>query len=82
VFIPEGYGMTVPLVLAVANHKGGSAKTAWTLALGEATVARGLSVGLIDLDPNCTQTETLEPPDLDVAGSKDLLRNDREGAGQ
>jgi len=70
--------MTVPLVLAVANHKGGVAKTASTLALGEAAVARGLTVGLIDLDPNCTLTETLEPPDLDVAGSKDLLRDDRE----
>jgi chromosome partitioning protein len=70
--------MADPLVLAVANHKGGVAKTASTLALAEAAVTEGLTVGLIDLDPNCTLTETLEPADLDAAGSKDLLRDDRD----
>jgi chromosome partitioning protein len=60
------------------THKGGVAKTASTLALAEAAVARGLTVGLIDLDPNCTLTETLEPVDLDAAGSKDLRRDDRD----
>jgi len=68
--------MVQPLVLAMGNHKGGVAKTSSTLALGEAAVAEGLRVGLIDLDPNCTLTETLEPPDQDAAGSKDLLRDD------
>lgn len=70
--------MASHLVVAVANHKGGVAKTASTLALAEAAVSRGLTVGLIDLDPNCTLTETLEPVDLDAAGSKDLLRDDRD----
>ena len=70
--------MASHLVVAVANHKGGVAKTASTLVLAEAAVSRGLTVGLIDLDPNCTLTETLEPVDLDAAGSKDLLRDDRD----
>ena len=67
--------MTVPLVLAVANHKGGVAKTASTLALGEAAVARGLTVGLIDLDPNCTLTET-----LDAASEQEARKRRKQAA--
>ena len=36
--------MASHLVVAVANHKGGVAKTASTLALAEAAVSRGLRV--------------------------------------
>lgn len=70
--------MTDPLVVAVANHKGGVAKTTSVLALTEAATHTGLNVVVVDLDPNCTATETLEPVDPDTAGSKDLLRDDRE----
>ncbi len=69
--------MTRPLVVAMANHKGGIGKTSSTLGFAEAAVASGLRVGAIDLDPNCTLTEALDPAELDVAGSKDVLRDDR-----
>lgn len=69
--------MTDPLVVAVANHKGGVAKTTSALGFAEAATDAHLDVVIIDLDPNCTATETLEPLDPEVAGSKDLLRDDR-----
>ena len=69
--------MTRPLVVAMANHKGGVGKTSSTLGFAEAAVAAGLKVGAIDLDPNCTLTEALDPAELTVAGSKDVLRDDR-----
>lgn len=66
------------LVLATANLKGGVGKTATVLGLAEAATAGGINTAIIDLDPNCTVTETLEPTDLDAAGSKDLLRDDQD----
>lgn len=66
-----------PLVVALPNHKGGVGKTTSTLGFAEAATSAGYRVGVIDLDPNCTATEALEPQDLDVAGSKDILRDDR-----
>lgn len=70
--------MSGPSTIAVSNQKGGVGKTASVLAFVEAAVRAGLRVGVIDLDPNCTATETLEPADLDAAGSKDLLRDDQK----
>lgn len=65
------------LVLADENHKGGVGKTASVLGLAEAATNAGLDTIVIDLDPNCTATETLEPADQDAAGTKDLLRDDQ-----
>lgn len=65
-------------VFAESNQKGGVGKSTSTLGKAEAAVEAGLRVGVIDLDPNCTLTETLEPVDLDAAGSKDILRDDQK----
>lgn len=66
-----------PFVVALPNHKGGVGKTTSTLGFAEAATDAGYRVGVIDLDPNCTATEALEPQDLDIAGTKDILRDDR-----
>lgn len=69
--------MSDPKVYAVSNQKGGIGKSSSTLGLTEAAGNAGLRVGVIDLDPNCTLTETLEPADPDAAGSKDILSDDQ-----
>jgi chromosome partitioning protein len=53
-------------VVAVANLKGGVAKTTTAFALGDALAARGQRVLLVDLDPQAglTNAAGLEPADL------------------
>jgi chromosome partitioning protein len=52
-----------PQVIALANQKGGVAKTTTTLNLGVAFVERGLQVLCIDLDPqgNLTMSQGMNP---------------------
>jgi chromosome partitioning protein len=52
-----------PQVIALANQKGGVAKTTTTLNLGVALVERGLHVLCVDLDPqgNLTMSQGLNP---------------------
>src|SRR5690349_2629681 len=52
-----------PQVIALANQKGGVAKTTTTLNLGVALAERGLDVLCIDLDPqgNLTMSQGLNP---------------------
>ncbi|MCU1462902.1 MAG: ATPase involved in chromosome partitioning [Acidimicrobiales bacterium] len=59
----------MPRVLAVANQKGGVAKTTTVHSLGAALVERGLRVLLVDLDPQACLTFSMGLEPQDLAGS-------------
>jgi chromosome partitioning protein len=54
-------------VIALANQKGGVAKTTTTLNLGVALAERGKTVLAVDLDPqsNLTMSQGIDPDDLE-----------------
>lgn len=58
-----------PVILAVANQKGGVAKTTTVASIGAALVEQGQRVLLVDLDPQACLTFSLgiDPEDLDVS---------------
>jgi chromosome partitioning protein len=60
-------GLALGQVIALANQKGGVAKTTTTLNLGVAMVERGKRVLCVDLDPqsNLTMSQGVDPDDLD-----------------
>jgi chromosome partitioning protein len=60
-------GVAHPQVIALANQKGGVAKTTTTLNLGVAFAERGLRVLCIDLDPqgNLTMSQGLNPDSIE-----------------
>ena len=60
-------GVAVGQVIALANQKGGVAKTTTTLNLGVALVERGKRVLCVDLDPqsNLTMSQGIDPDELD-----------------
>jgi chromosome partitioning protein len=60
-------GVAVGQVIALANQKGGVAKTTTTLNLGVALVERGKRVLCVDLDPqsNLTMSQGVDPDELD-----------------
>src|SRR5215212_7609627 len=60
-------GLAVGQVIALANQKGGVAKTTTTLNLGVAMVERGKRVLCVDLDPqsNLTMSQGIDPDELD-----------------
>jgi chromosome partitioning protein len=59
----------MPKVLAVANQKGGVAKTTTVHSLGAALVERGLRVLLVDLDPQACLTFSMGLGPQDLGGS-------------
>jgi chromosome partitioning protein len=60
-------GVALGQVLALANQKGGVAKTTTTLNLGVALAERGKRVLAVDLDPqsNLTMSQGIDPDDLE-----------------
>jgi chromosome partitioning protein len=60
-------GVTVGRVIAFANQKGGVAKTTTTLNLGVAFAEQGMSVLLVDLDPqgNLTMSQGMNPDSIE-----------------
>jgi chromosome partitioning protein len=65
---------TPPLVVAVANEKGGAGKTSTCINLGYALAERGLRVGLVDTDVQCNLTTALgdhllPPPGEDLGAA-------------
>jgi len=64
---PKGKPVGEPRVIALANQKGGVAKTTTTLNLGVALSERGLTVLCIDLDPqgNLTMSQGLNPDSIE-----------------
>jgi chromosome partitioning protein len=60
-------GAALGQVIALANQKGGGAKTTTTLNLGVALAERGMRVLAVDLDPqgNLTMSQGLDPDDLE-----------------
>jgi len=66
---PSAGPVAGPVVLAVANQKGGVAKTTSVASIGAALAELGESVLLVDLDPQACLTFSLgiDPEDLEVS---------------
>ena len=63
--------------MSVLSLKGGVGKTTVVLGLASAALRRGVRTLVIDLDPQCNATSTLEPEES-KASIYDVLRNPSE----
>src|SRR3954468_5714124 len=66
---PSGRMTAVATILAVANQKGGVAKTTTVASVGAALAEQGARVLIVDLDPQACLTFSvgIDPEDLDVS---------------
>lgn len=75
-------GIAMPRIIALANQKGGVAKTTTCLNLGAALAARGRRVLLVDLDPQANLTLGLGfDPYQQQTTTYEVLLNPEKGAG-
>jgi len=73
--------VTKPLILAVANHKGGTGKTTTAVNLASALAERGKKVLVVDLDPQGSATDwLLEKKPAMQEGAVRLFQEDGGGA--
>jgi chromosome partitioning protein len=69
-------GVTLGQVIALANQKGGVAKTTTTLNLAVAFMEQGFNVLVVDLDPqgNLTMSQGMDPDSVEVSMFDVLVR--------
>lgn len=68
--------MQTPQVVAVLSLKGGVGKTTVAIGLASAALRRGIRTLVIDLDPQCNATSTLDPEPAEL-GLADVLNTPR-----
>lgn len=66
-------------ILAIANHKGGTGKTATTRALGDVLAGAGFRVLLVDIDPQASLTTSCGLGDADIDSMADVLGGAQPG---
>ncbi|MFN8188032.1 MAG: AAA family ATPase [Gaiellales bacterium] len=74
--LTSSQGVTLGKVIALANQKGGVAKTTTTLNLAVALHEHGLRVLVVDLDPqgNLTMSQGMNPDEIEVSMFDVLVR--------